>query len=132
MEKILDILNQNHTGSARALLYHLGGDPVAIMTAWEERVGEQTDIMKMFGQPPLTLEDAAHEAYLEIIRQAGNLYFTRLSRADAVVIANGITDCGTLYLAQCDDLRYNDVSFADAWNHYHPDKPPIARHHDIG
>nr|DAR58313.1 MAG TPA: hypothetical protein [Caudoviricetes sp.] len=132
MEKILDILNQNHTGPARALLYHLGGDPVAIMTAWEERVGEQTDIMKMFGQPPLTLEDAAHEAYLEIIRQAGNLYFTRLSRADAVVIANGITDCGTLYLAQCDDLRYNDVSFADAWNHYHPDKPPIVRHHDIG
>lgn len=132
MEKILDILNRSHTGHARALLYHLGGDPIAIMTDWESSVGEQTDLMKMFGQPPITLEDAAHEAYLEIIRQAQTLYFTRLSRADALVIANGITDCGALYLAQCDDLRYNDESFADAWNRYHPDEPPISRHHDIG
>lgn len=132
MERILDILNRNHTGPARALLYHLGGDPIAIMTAWESRVSEQTEIMKMFGQPPLTLEDAAKEAYYEIVRQAQNLYFTRLSRADAVVIANGITDCGALYLAQCDDLRYTDESFADAWNRYHPDEPHISRHHDIG
>lgn len=49
MEKILDILNRSHTGHARALLYHLGGDPIAIMTDWESSVGEQTDLMKMFG-----------------------------------------------------------------------------------
>lgn len=132
MDKILDILDQNHTGPARALLYHLGGDPTAIMNAWESRVGEQTDLMKMFGQPPLALEDAAREAYLEIVRQAENLYFTRLSRADALVIANGITYCGALYLAQCDDLRYTDESFADAWNRHHPDEDPISRNHDIG
>lgn len=78
----------------------------------------------------LTLDDAAEGAYWDIVRYAKKLYFSRMTRDTAAIVANAITYQGTLKLAT--DVEFSDGSFADAWSAAHPDQPRLSRPVDIG
>lgn len=127
---IIARMNERHGGSARRLLYTLGGRLDDIIKDAESSVGRQNDVMKMFGQPPVTEEDAAEDAHWEIVKRCKALYLAPITRDRAVVIANSITYCGILHLA--DDVEFTDEGFAEAWNKAHPDENPISRSTDIG
>lgn len=127
---IIAKMGELHSGSARGLLYTLGGSVDDIIKDAEASVGQQNDVMKMFGRPPITEEDAAEDAYWAIVKRCEAMYLAPITRDRAVVIANAITPCGVLHLA--DDVEFTDEGFADAWNKAHPDEDPISRNVDIG
>lgn len=133
MEKIdiISRMDQLHSGTARGLVYSLGGNPQEIIDRWTARIGEQNPLADLFGgDPTLTLDDAAEGAYWDIVRYAKKLYFSGMTRDAAAIIANAITYQGTLKLAT--DVEFSDGSFADAWSAAHPDQPRLSRPVDIG
>lgn len=128
---IIERMDQLHSGSARNLVYHLGGDPMQIINDWQARIGESVPLAAMFGgEDTLTLDDAANGAYWDIVKYAKSLYMARLTRDAAVAVANAITPVGKLHIA--DDIEFTNIAFADAWNDAHPDQPRISRNVDIG
>lgn len=127
---IIAKMDERHHSNARLMLYTLGGDATDIIKDAEALVGQQNDVMKMFGQPPVTEEDAAESAYWEIVKRCKALYFASIVRDHAVATVNAITSFGVLHFA--DGFEFNDGTFADAWNEAHPDEEPIRRHVDIG
>lgn len=128
--EIIAKISERHNGSARRLLYTLGGSVDDIIKEAEASVGQQNDVMKMFGRPSITEEDAAENAYWEIVKRCKAMYLAPINRDRAVVIANAITACGVLHLA--DDVEFTDEGFAEAWNKAHPNEAPISRYTDIG
>lgn len=133
MEKIdiISRMDQLHSGTARGLVYSLGGNPQEIIDRWTARIGEKNPLADLFGgDPALTLDDAAEGAYWDIVRYAKKLYFAEMTRDTAAIIANAITYHGTLKLAT--DVEFSDSSFADAWSAAHPDQPRLSRPVDIG
>ena len=128
---ILERMGQLHSGSARALVYTLGGNPLPVISEWEGRIGESVPFSDLFGgDAVLTLDDAADGAYWDIVKLAKRLYFANMTRETAIAVANAITPVGMLRLA--DDIEFNDESFAKAWNDAHEDQPHISRYIDIG
>ncbi len=125
MDIIAKMDERHHGFSVRCLLYSLGGNTTDIIKEAEALVGQQNDVMKMFGQPPVTEDDAAEIAYWEIVKRCKAMYLAPITRDQAVVIANAITSCGVLHLA--DDVEFNDIAFCDAWNDAHPGEEPIRR-----
>ena len=125
MDIIAKMNERHHSGSVRRLLYALGSDATDIIKDAEALAGQQNGVMEMFGVPPTTEDDAAEIAYWEIVKRCKALYFAPITRDQAVVIANAITACGVLHLA--DDVEYNDTTFCDAWNDAHPNEEPIRR-----
>lgn len=133
MEKIdiISRMDQLHSGTARGLVYSLGGNPQEIIDRWTARIGEKNPLADLFGgDPTLTLDDAAEGAYWDIVRYAKKLYFSGMTRDTAAIVANAITYNGTLKLAT--DVEFSDLSFADAWSAAHPDQPRLSRPVDIG
>ena len=128
---IIERMGQLHSGSARLLLLHLGGDPMQIIDDWQSRIGESVPLAAMFGgESTLSLDDAANGAYWDIVRYAKSLYMAPMTRETAVAVANAITPVGKLHLA--DDIEFTDTSFADEWSDAHPDQACISRNIDIG
>lgn len=128
---IIERMGQLHSGSARLLVYNLGGDPMQIINDWQSRIGDSVPLADWFGGAnALTLDDAANGAYWEIVKYAKSLYFAPMTRETAVIVANAITPVGKLRLA--DDIEFTDIAFADEWNDAHPDQPRISRNVDIG
>lgn len=128
---IIERMGQLHSGSARLLVYNLGGDPMQIIADWQARIGESVPLAAMFGgESTLSLDDAANGAYWDIVKYAKSLYFAPMNRAAAITVANAITSVGKLRLA--DDIEFTDIAFADAWSKAHPDQPRISRNVDIG
>lgn len=118
-----------HGSSIFSAAVRLNVDDQSIISNWESRIGEQDELAAMLGKGPITQDEAADAAYWEIVKACTAAYFGGISRADAVVIANAITDCGSLCLA--DDLCFSNDSFASAWNAAHPDDEPIQRTPDF-
>nr|DAG71412.1 MAG TPA: hypothetical protein [Caudoviricetes sp.] len=111
--------------SIRRLLLKLNYDYLALIDRWESRIGETVPLADLFGgNPTLTLEDVAEAAYFEMVKTAKELYFSRLSRDEALIIANSLAS-GTLKLAE--DLEFNGCTFAAAWSDVHPDEEKIRR-----
>lgn len=128
---IIERMGQLHSGSARLLVYNLGGDPMQIINDWQSRIGHAVPLADWFGGAnTLTLDDAANGAYWDIVKYAKSLYMARLTRDAAVAVANAITPVGKLHLA--DDIEFTDIAFANAWSKAHPDQPRISRNVDIG
>lgn len=128
---IIERMGQLHSGSARLLVYTLGGDPIRIIDDWQARIGESVPLAAMFGgESTLSLDDAANGAYWDIVRYAKSLYMAPMTREAAVAVANAITSVGKLRLA--DDIEFTDIAFADGWSKAHPDQPRISRNVDIG
>lgn len=128
---IIERMGQLHSGSARLLVYNLGGDPLQIINDWQSRIGDSVPLADWFGGAnALTLDDAANGAYWEIVKYAKSLYFAPMTRETAVTVANAITSVGKLRLA--DDIEFTGIAFADAWSKAHPDQPRISRNVDIG
>lgn len=128
---IIERMDQLHSGSARNLVYHLGGDPMKIITDWQSRIGDSVPLADWFGGAnTLTLDDAANGAYWDIVKYAKSLYFATMTRETSVTVANAITSVGKLRLAE--DIEFTDIAFADAWSKAHPDQPRISRNVDIG
>ena len=128
---IIERMGQLHSGSARLLVYNLGGDPMQIIDDWQSRIGESVPLSAMFGgEDTLSLDDAANGAYWDIVKYAKSLYMAPKTRETAVAVANAITPVGKLRLA--DDIEFTDIAFADAWSEAHPDQPRISRNVDIG
>lgn len=128
---IIERMGQLHSGSARLLVYNLGGDPMQIIDDWQSRIGESVPLAAMFGsESALSLDDAANGAYWDIVEYAKSLYMAPMTRETAVAVANAITPVGKLRLA--DDIEFTDIAFADAWSEAHPDQPRISRNVDIG
>lgn len=128
---IIERMGQLHSGSARLLVYNLGGNPMPIIGDWQSRIGESVPLADWFGGAnTLTLDDAANGAYWDIVKYAKSLYFAPMTREVAITIANAITSVGKLRLA--DDIEFTDIAFADAWSKAHPDQPRISRNVDIG
>lgn len=128
---IIERMGQLHSGSARLLVYNLGGDPMQIIDDWQSRIGESVPLAAMFGgESALSLDDAANGAYWDIVEYAKSLYLAPMTRETAVAVANAITTVGKLRLA--DDIEFTDIAFADAWSEAHPDQPRISRNVDIG
>lgn len=128
---IIERMGQLHSGSARLLVYNLGGDPMQIINDWQSRIGHAVPLADWFGGAnTLTLDDAANGAYWDIVKYAKSLYMARLTRDAAVAVANAITPVGKLHLA--DDIEFTDIAFADAWSKAHPGQPRISRNVDIG
>lgn len=111
--------------SIRRLLLKLNYDYLSIIDHWESRIGETVPLADLFGgNPVLTIEDAAEAAYLELVKTAKELYFSRLTRDAALTVANALAS-GTLKLAE--DLEFNGCTFAAAWSAVHPDEEKIRR-----
>lgn len=128
---IIERMGQLHSGSARLLVYNLGGDPMQIIDDWQSRICESVPLAAMFGgESALSLDDAANGAYWDIVEYAKSLYMAPMTRETAVAVANAITPVGKLRLA--DDIEFTDIAFADAWSEAHPDQPRISRNVDIG
>ena len=128
---IIERMGQLHSGSARLLVYNLGGDPMQIINDWQSRIGDSVPLAAMFGgESTLSLDDAANGAYWDIVEYAKSLYMAPMTRETAVAVANAITPVGKLRLA--DDIEFTDIAFADAWSEAHPDQPRISRNVDIG
>lgn len=128
---IIERMDQLHSGSARNLVYHLGGDPMQIINDWQSRIGDSLPLADWFGGAnTLTLDDAAYGAYLDIVKYAKSLYFATMTRETAVTVANAITSVGKLRLAE--DIEFTDTAFANAWSRAHPDQPRISCNVDIG
>lgn len=128
---IIERMGQLHSGSARLLVYSLGGDPMQIINDWQSRIGDSVPLADWFGGAnTLTLDDAANGAYWDIVKYAKSLYLAPMTRETAVAVANAITPVGKLHLA--DDIQFTDIAFADAWSEAHPDQPRISRNVDIG
>lgn len=112
--------------SLKSLLISLHYDYIPAIDSWEARIGETAPLADLFGgAPTLTLEDVADAAYWELCKTAEELYFSRLSRDAALIIANALLDSGTLKLT--DELEFNGCTFAAAWNAAHPDEEQIRR-----
>lgn len=128
---IIERMGQLHSGSARLLVYNLGGDPMQIINDWQSRIGDSVPLADWFGgESALSLDDAANGAYWDIVEYAKSLYMAPMTRETAVAVANAITPVGKLRLA--DDIEFTDIAFADAWSEAHPDQPRISRNVDIG
>lgn len=132
---IVSRMDRLHSGTARGLVYSLGGNPQEIIDRWTARIGEQNPLYDplddlLGGDPVLTPDDAAEGAYWDIVRYAKKLYFSGITRDAAAIIANAITYQGTLKLAT--DVEFSDGSFADAWSAAHPDQPRLPRPVGIG
>lgn len=57
---IITRMGQLHSGSARLLVYNLGGDPMQIINDWQSRIGDSVPLADWFGgAATLTLDDAA-------------------------------------------------------------------------
>ncbi len=128
---IITRMGQLHSGSARLLVYNLGGDPMQIINDWQSRIGDSVPLADWFGgAATLTLDDAENGAYWDIVKYAKSLYMAPMTRETAVAVANAITPVGKLHLA--DDIEFTDTSFADEWSDAHPDQARISRNVDIG
>ena len=89
---IIERMGQLHSGSARLLVYNLGGDPMQIIDDWQSRIGESVPLAAMFGgESALSLDDAANGAYWDIVEYAKSLYMAPMTRETAVAVANAIT-----------------------------------------
>lgn len=129
--EVLERMYQLHSGSVSNLIYNLGGNPLPIIDEWQGRVGESAPLAAMFGgEAVVTLDDAANGAYWDTVKLAKDLYFADMARETALAVANSITQCGVLRLA--DDIEFTNTGFAQAWNDAHPDEPRICRNVDIG
>lgn len=128
---VIEKMNQRHSGTVRAFVATLGGDVIPIIKKWTDEIGKTDPLAGMFGvEPTFTVNDAADAAYWDIVKYAQDLYFKDMTRETATAVANAITYCGVLKLA--DDLEFTDTGFADAWSDAHPDQPRISRVIDIG
>ena len=68
---IIERMGQLHSGSARLLVYNLGGDPMQIINDWQSRIGDSVPLADWFGGAnTLTLDDAANGAYWDIVKLA--------------------------------------------------------------
>lgn len=121
-------MDERHSNKARLMLYAWGGSVNDIIKDAEESVGQQNDVMKMFGQPPITEEDAAEDAYWAIVKRCKAMYLAPITRDHAAAIVSAITAYGVLHLA--DDIEFNAWGFADAWNDAHPSEKPISPYGD--
>lgn len=46
---IITRMGQLHSGSARLLVYNLGGDPMQIINDWQSRIGDSVPLADWFG-----------------------------------------------------------------------------------
>ena len=133
------IYADKYTIRTKYVLKNLGGDPDAIIAAYQDRVDhperEDSEWAAMFGLPVgLSVEDAAQNAYWDIVKEIERLHFSRMSRTTAVEVANLLCDLGSYCIIVGNaDLTYNYYCFALTWNKCNPDKEPL-RHAapDIG
>lgn len=124
-ENMEEIIAHCHGNDIFRVATDLGVDYTAIIRTWEDKIGSLDPLDAALGLAPLERREAADCAYWEIVKACRSAYFSPMTRADALAIANALISNGCLHLA--DDLQYNSLGFVYAWNTAHPDEEPIRR-----
>lgn len=122
-ETMWDAIYNRHGDTAFSLAVALNIKYHQILKKWKQRIGEQDDLMKMVGEPPLTMDDVADAAYWEIVKTCRAKYFGEMSRETALAVSSSFVGDAYLYLAE--DLQINHRNFVCKWNSAHPDEPEI-------
>lgn len=119
------------------VLKTLGGDPDVIFKRWQEYVDEQSkndqDVARLMGFPPVTEESVSKSVLKQIYEEISRLFFGNLSREQALLFCNslGMVE-GKIVLCQfVPGLEYNYMTFANGWNRWNPEKPPICFNGDF-
>lgn len=133
MGKVNDAYDANYGINARVVLRIFGGDPDTIIREREARVGETyCDMMHWVDGKPaeiaLTADDLAQDAHREIVKAIRAAFFGQMSRQQAEGTLATLSAFPAATLTLCNDLTYNDLTFADGWSEAHPDEPRLYVH----
>lgn len=78
----------------------------------------------------LTADDLAQDAHWEILKAIRAAFFGRMPRQQAEATLATLSAFPAATLTLCDDLTYNDLTFAADWSEAHPDEPRLCTDDD--
>ncbi len=121
MRALMDSYEKKYGHAAKIFLRTLGGDPNPIAEEVEKSHSEPDPFGFDFGETDP--EDDLHNL---IRREILRLYFSKISRKEALMVCNVLGDLGKINpCPSIPELSYNAMSFIDAWNTVNIDQSPI-------
>lgn len=121
MSALMDSYEEKYGLAAKVFLRTLGGDPNPIAEEVDKAYSKPDPFEFEFGKN--TPED---DLYNLILREIIRLYFSKISREEALMVCNVLGDLGKINpCPSIPELSYSAMSFIDTWNGVNSDQSPI-------
>lgn len=124
---VREAYEQRYGTNAKIILRGFGVDPDPIIDTYETRFGEYDPLVyKLMSKPQPTAEDFAEGAHRDIVKAIEAAYFGSLPRAEAEAVVTTLRRFPAANISLCEELEYNDGTFAHAWERAHSDEPRLC------